>query len=208
MESKVEKKQSENSLKDSKEFKFFKKLAAVPYLLVLLALLMPLANVSCSLDESKTKPILEASVYELATGIDLDKALAPDASKQLHNMIDKNEATQKKLTAVMPNFPKMEPMTYLWGIAIAVLLAAAFAFISPLGSLTMGMLAMFSLWAMLMQLGGLCSSLGIPMLKVDPGVGIYAASALILIGSAMNLAVIIRPIVEEVKAKRATKKHS
>lgn len=202
MESKVEKKQTENSLKDSKEFKFFKKLATVPYLLVLLALLMPLANVSCSLDESKTKPILEASVYELATGIDLDKALAPDASKQLHNMIDKNEATQKKLTAVMPNFPKMEPMTYLWGIAIAVLLAAAFAFISPLGSLTMGMLAMFSLWAMLMQLGGLCSSLGIPMLKVDPGVGIYAASALILIGSAMNLAVIIRPIVEEVKARR------
>ena len=208
MESKVEKKQGENALKDSKEFKFFKKLAAVPYLLVLLALLMPLANVSCSLDEAKTKPILEASVYELATGIDLDKSLAPDASKQLHNMIDKNEATQKKLTAVMPNFPKMEPMTYLWGIAIAVLLAAAFAFISPLGSLTMGMLAMFSLWAMLMQLGGLCSSLGIPMLKVDPGVGIYAASALILIGSAMNLAVIIRPIVEEVKAKRATKKHS
>ena len=202
MENKVEKKQTENSLKDSKEFKFFKKLAAVPYLLVLLALLMPLANVSCSLDESKTKLILEASVYELATGIDLDKALAPDASKQLHNMIDKNEATQKKLTAVMPNFPKMEPMTYLWGIAIAVLLAAAFAFISPLGSLTMGMLAMFSLWAMLMQLGGLCSSLGIPMLKVDPGVGIYAASALILIGSAMNLAVIIRPIVEEVKARR------
>jgi hypothetical protein len=40
------------------------------------------------------------------------------------------------------------------------------------------------------------------MLKVDPGVGIYAASALILIGSAMNLAVIIRPIVEEVKARR------
>jgi hypothetical protein len=155
---------------------------------------------------SRKKPILEASVYELATGIDLDKALAPDASKQLHNMIDKNEATQKKLTAVMPNFPKMEPMTYLWGIAIAVLLAAAFAFISPLGSLTMGMLAMFSLWAMLMQLGGLCSSLGIPMLKVDPGVGIYAASALILIGSAMNLAVIIRPIVEGVRAKRIAKK--
>lgn len=198
----MEKKQGENSLKDSKEFSFFKKIIAVPYLLVLLALLMPLANVSCSFDETQSKPILEASVYDLALGVNLDEALAPDASKQLHNMIDKNEATQKKLTAVMPNFPKMEPMTYLWGIAIAVLLAAAFAFISPLGSLTMGMLAMFSLWAMLMQLGGLCSAMGIPMLKVDPGVGIYAASALILIGSAMNLAVIIRPIVEEVKTRR------
>ena len=206
MESKVDNKQEKKSLKDSKEFSFFRKIIAVPYLLVLLALLMPLANVSCSFDEAQSKPILEASVYDLALGVNLDEALAPDASKQLHNMIDKNEATQKKLTSVMPNFPKMEPMSYLWGIAIAVLLAAAFAFISPLGSLTMGMLAMFSLWAMLMQLGGLCSAMGIPMLKVDPGVGIYAASALILIGSAMNLAVIIRPIVEEFRAKKKPKK--
>ena len=206
MESNVENKQEGTSLKDSREFNFFKKITAIPYLLVLLALLMPLANVSCTFEESQSKPIMEASVYDLALGVNLDQALAPDASKQLHNMIDKNEATQKKLTSVMPDFPKMEPMRYLWGIAIAVVLAAAFAFISPLGSLTMGMLAMFSLWAMLMQLGGLCSSIGIPMLKVDPGVGIYAASALVLIGSAMNLAVIIRPIVEEFKRKRVAKK--
>ena len=202
MESKVEKKQDAKPLNESREFKFFKKIIAAPYLLVLLALLMPLANVSCTFDEAQSKPILEASVYDLAMGVNLDEALVPDASKQLHNMIDKNEVTQKKLTAIMPNFPKMEPMNYLWGIAIALLLAAVFAFISPLGSLTMGMLAMFSLWAMLMQLGKLCSAMGIPMLKVDPGVGIYAASALILIGTAMNLAVIVRPIVEEVKARR------
>lgn len=206
MESKVEKKQDAKPLNESREFKFFKKIIAAPYLLVLLALLMPLANVSCTFDEAQSKPILEASVYDLAMGVNLDEALVPDASKQLHNMIDKNEATQKKLTAIMPNFPKMEPMNYLWGIAIALLLAAVFAFISPLGSLTMGMLAMFSLWAMLMQLGELCSAMGIPMLKVDPGVGIYAASALILIGTAMNLAVIVRPIVEEFRAKKKAKK--
>ncbi|MBO7412201.1 MAG: hypothetical protein J6U20_00860 [Fibrobacter sp.] len=206
MESKVEKNQEAKTLNDSREFKFFKKITAIPYLLVLLALLMPLANVSCTFEESHSKPIMEASIYDLATGVNLDEALAPDASKQLHNMIDKNEATQKKLTSVMPNFPTMEPMRYLWGIAIAVLLAAAFTFVSPLGSLTMGMLAMFSLWAMLMQLDGLCSAIGIPMLRVDPGVGIYAASALILIGSAMNLAVIIRPIVEEFRAKKKAKK--
>jgi hypothetical protein len=68
MENKVEKKQTENSLKDSKEFKFFKKLAAVPYLLVLLALLMPLANVSCSLDESKTNRFWRQAFTNLRQG--------------------------------------------------------------------------------------------------------------------------------------------
>jgi hypothetical protein len=44
------------------------------------------------------------------------------------------------------------------------------------------------------------------VLQAEPGHGIYAASVLILIGTAMNLAAIIRPIVVEVKAKRAAKK--
>lgn len=44
--------------------------------------------------------------------------------------------------------------------------------------------------------------MGIPLLKVEPGPGIHAASFMILIGTAMNLASIIRPIVEEIKARR------
>lgn len=202
MEINVEKVEKKTAVKETKEFKFFKKITALPYLLVLLALLMPLANVSCSLNESQAKPILEASVYDLAVGVDLDKSLTPEASKQLHGMIDKNKATKEKFLAMMPGFPKMNAMPYLWGIAVAVFLAAMFAFVTPLGSLTMGILAMFSMWAFLAQLGALASSLGIPMLSVDPGVGIYAASVLILIGAAMNLAAIIRPVVEEFKAKK------
>lgn len=202
MEINVEKIEKKNSVKETKEFKFFRKISALPYLLVLLAMLMPLANVSCSLNETQTKPVLEVSVYDLAVGVDLDKSLTPEAAKQLHNMVDKNKATQEKFLSIMPDFPKMGAMPYLWGIAIAVLLAAVFAFVTPLGSLTMGMLGMFSMWAFLSQLGALGSSLGIPMLSVDPGVGIYASSALILVGTAMNLASIIRPMVEEFKAKK------
>lgn len=206
MENKVEKIEKKISVKESKEFKFFKKISALPYLLVLLAMLMPMANVSCSLNETQTKPILEVSIYDLAMGVDLDKSLAPNAAKQLHGMVDKNQATKDKFLAMMPDFPKMNAMPYLWGISAAVLLAALFAFVTPLGSLTMGMLAMFSMWAFLSQLGALSASLGIPMLSVDPGVGIYAASALILIGTAMNLASIIRPMVEEFKAKKKAKR--
>lgn len=202
MENNVERIEKKNDIKNSKEFKFFKKITALPYLLVLLALLMPMANVSCSLNDTKAKPILEVSVYDLATGVNLDASLDSSAARQLHGMIDKNKATQDKFLAIMPDFPKMSSMPYLWGIAAAVLLAAVFAFVTPLGSLTMGMLAMFSMWAFLSQLGALSASLGIPMLSVDPGVGIYAASALILIGTAMNLASIIRPMVEEFKAKK------
>lgn len=204
MENNVENLEKKSLVKNSKEFRFFKKITALPYLLVLLAMLMPMANVSCSFDETKTKPILEVSVYDLATGVDLDESLDSSAAKQLHGMIDKNKATKAKFLAMMPDFPKMSAMPYLWGIAVAVFLAAVFAFVTPLGSLTMGILAMFSLWAFLSQLGALSASLGIPMLSVNPGVGIYAASVLILIGTAMNLAAIIRPMIEEFKAKKKT----
>lgn len=191
---------------ESREFKLFKKITALPYLLVLLALLMPLANVSCSFNDSDTKPVLEANIYSFAVGLDLDKSLSPKASEMLHNMVDKNQATKNKLLAVMPDFPKMQSMPYLWGIVLAVILAALFAFVTPLGSLTMGMLGMFSLWAFLLQVDKISAAFGIPMLKVGPGVGIYAASTLVIIGTAMNLASIIRPIVVEIKRRKAASK--
>lgn len=203
---KVENNNDRPVVTESREFKLFKKITALPYLLVLLALLMPLANVSCSFNDSDTKPVLEANIYSFAVGLDLDKSLSPKASEMLHNMVDKNQATKNKLLAVMPDFPKMQSMPYLWGIVLAVILAALFAFVTPLGSLTMGMLGMFSLWAFLLQVDKISAAFGIPMLKVGPGVGIYAASTLIIIGTAMNLASIIRPIVVEIKRRKAASK--
>ena len=65
--------------KSSKEMSLFKKLTALPYLLVFLALLMPLANVSCSVKED-SKPIAEATFYQIASGVDLEKSLSDAAS--------------------------------------------------------------------------------------------------------------------------------
>ena len=70
----------------------------------------------------------------------------------------------------------------------------------------MGMLSMVSLWAFVAQMGKLCGMLGMNVLSVDPATGVYCASTLILIGTAMNMAVIARPIVDDLRARRAAKK--
>jgi len=186
----------------SREMKFFKKITAIPYLLVILALLMPLANVSCNDD----KVIAEPTLYELAQGLDLEVALQDPALGLLKKMETGNPKAMEKFKETMPNFPKLEPMPVLYVILLGAILAAAFALLTPLGSITLGMLTMVASWAFLAQLSQLNAAMGIPLLKVEPGVGIHAASALILIGTAMNLASIVRPIVEEIKARRKAKK--
>lgn len=186
----------------SREMKFFKKITAIPYLLVILALLMPLANVSCNDD----KVIAEPNLYEVANGLDLEEALQEPALGMLKKMETGNPKAMEKFKETMPNFPKLEPMPALYAILIGAILSAAFALLTPLGSITLGMLTMVASWALLAQLSQLNAAMGIPLLKVEPGIGIHAASALILIGTAMNMASIIRPIVDEIKARRAAKK--
>ncbi|MBR2197885.1 MAG: hypothetical protein IJ909_05570 [Fibrobacter sp.] len=190
-----------------KRFRFFQKLVGLPYLLALLGLLMPMANVSCT-----EQVIAEPSMYEIALGYDLSTELEEPASGLLKKMEEGNPRSIERFKDFIPNFPKMEPMYHLFGIVGALVIAAIFAFIAPfgyyasLGSLAMGMLSMFSLWAVLSQIGGLCNSIGMNVLKVEPGVGLYCADTLILIGTAMNLACIARPIVDDLRAKRAAKK--
>ena len=197
--------------KNDKRFKLFRRLISVPYLLALLGLLMPLMHVSCV----EREVIAEPSFYELALGVDLRETLQGTVKAKLVEMEKKNPKGFDVFRPAVPDFPKLKPMPILYGIVAGLLLAALFAWFTPLGSLTMGMLSMFALWAFIAQMGALCASiamqvipgdLGEQLLKVDPGHGIYAASAMILIGTAMNLAAIIRPIIVEVQAKRAAKK--
>lgn len=188
-------------LKNDKRFKFFRRFISAPYLLALLGLLLPLMNVSCA-----EKVIAEPSFYEIATGIDLREALQEPAKGYLLKMEKDNPKALDKFRTSIPNFPKLQPMPILFGIVAALVLAAVFAWFTPLGSLTLGILAMCALWALLAQMGAICANIGMQVLQAEPGHGIYAASVLILIGTAMNLAAIIRPIVVEVKAKRAAKK--
>ncbi len=186
-----------------RRFRFFQRLVCAPYLLALLGLLMPLANVSCT-----EHVIADPSLYEVAVGMDLSKDLKDPAAGLLKKMEEGNPKSIERFKERIPHYPKMEPMYHLFGIVAALVLAAAFALLAPygyyasLGSLALGMLSMVSLWAFLSQIGSLCNALGMQVLQVEPGAGIYCASALILIGTAMNLASIVRPIIDEFKAKR------
>ena len=186
-----------------KRFRLFQRLVCAPYLLALLGLLMPVATVSCT-----EKVIAEPSVYEIATGFDLSTELKDPAIGLLQKMEVGNPKSMEHLKKTIPSYPKMEPMYKLFGIVAALVLAAVFALLAPygyyasLGSLAMGMLSMVSLWVLLSQIGAMCNALGVQVLQVDPGAGIYCASALILIGTAMNMACIARPIIDEFRAKR------
>ena len=190
------------SNKSSKEMNFFKKITALPYLLVLLALLMPLANVSCSAKDD-SKPIAQMTFYQIASGVNLDESISEPALGQMHRMIKENPKILDHFKTQMPNYPKMEPVHHLYGIVAAVVLAAVFAWLVPLASTVMGLLSMVSLWSLLMKLSHLSETLGIPLLKIEGGVGLYCASFLILIGTAMNLATLVRPMVV---ARRERKK--
>ena len=188
--------------KEPREIRFFKKITAIPYWLVIFALLMPLANVSCN-DE---KVIAEPTLYELASGLDLEEALKEPALGVLKKMQTGNPTAMEKFRETMPDFPKLIPYKFLYVILLGAVLAAFIAWITPLGSIAIGMLTMVSMWFFLAQLGQNNANMGIPLLKVEPGPGIHAASFMILSGTAMNLATIIRPIVEEIKARRSAKK--
>lgn len=190
----------------NKFFRLFQRLVGLPYLLAILGLLMPLASVSCT-----EQVIAEPSMYEIALGLDLGTELKEPATSLLKKMEEGNPRSIERFKDFIPNFPKMEPMLHLFGIAAALFLAAVFALLAPLGyyaslgSLALGMLSMVSLWAVLSQIGALCNAIGMNVLRVDPGVGIYCASVLILIGTAMNLACIARPIIDDLRAKRSAK---
>jgi hypothetical protein len=176
-------------------------------LLALLGLLLPLFNVSCA-----DQVIAEPSYYEMANGIDLEQTLKEPALGYIKKMETGNPAAIERFKESIPDFPRVQPIPKLYGIAGALVIAAIFALIAPygyyasLGSVAMGMLAMVSMWAFLAQMGKICSALGMNVLSVEPATGIYCASTLILIGTAMNMAVIARPIVDELRAKRAAKK--
>ena len=187
-------------LKNDRRFKLFRRFVSIPYLLALVGLLMPFMNVSCS-----DSVIAEPSFYEMASGLNLHETLKEPARGTLEKMEKGNPKAIEKFQSSFPGFPELEPVYHLFGIAGALVLAAVFAWFAPLASLAMGMLSMFSLWAILSQMGRLCANSGLPLLTVEPGVGIYAASTLIVIGTAMNLASMIRPIVVDIRARKRTK---
>lgn len=189
--------------KDLNPLVLFKRITAIPYLLVIVALLLPLASVSCSDDQVVATP----NVYELAAGLDLHESLQEPALGMLNKVETSNPTALEKFRTSMPNFPKLEPMSFLYAIIVGAFIAAVFSWFSPLGSIAMGMLTMVAMSVFFAKLTSIIANFGIPLLSVKPGYGYYATTMLIFIGTAMNLATIVRPIVVELKARRAARKH-
>lgn len=209
--------------KKPKEMKLFKKLTAIPYLLIFFALLMPFATVSCTganltpkkvegqdsvqmiPQVEKTETVLmELSLYKLISGVNLEEDMSEVGATELKRFEKSGFLTALK--ARTPDYPQLPPMSFLWVILLGIVLSAVFALFTPLGSITLGMLTWVAMWGALAQLGEVSGAVGVPILKVEPGIGLYAATFMIFFGTAMNLASIIRPIVVELKARRAAKK--
>lgn len=209
--------------KKSKEMRLFKKLTAVPYLLIFFALLLPFATVSCTganftpkkvdTQDGKVQEIpqvekmetvlMEPTLYKLMTGVNLEEDMSEVGATELKRF--EKSGFLSALKARTPDYPQLPPMSFLWVILIGIILSAAFALFTPLGSITLGMLTWVAMWGALAKFGEVSGAIGVPILKVEPGIGLYAATFMIFFGTAMNLASIIRPIVVELKARKAAK---
>ncbi|MBP5246299.1 MAG: hypothetical protein J6Z31_00335 [Fibrobacter sp.] len=163
------------------DLKLFQKLASFPFLLIFVAFLFPLVNVSCS-----EKVVAEPSTYELIVGVTPESVLGEETSKAVKE-IKQNEARAKEFLE-----QPIETSRAVLPIVVAVALAAVCAFFTPVGSLAMGIAAFTSLWVFIYNLSATVVRQHYDFLVVEPGIGAYCISFLLVIGIAMNIAVIIR----------------
>lgn len=163
-----------------KNLKLFERLAAFPNALILLAFLFPLVNISCS-----EVNVASPNAYELARGV-TPEALLDDKDLEVAHEMEKNEPRMKEFLGQ----PILTSRVII-PIVIEVVLAVAFAFVSPIGSLAMGVAAFVSLWVFLVNLSATVQRENYGFLTVEPAVGAYCITFLLAIGIAMNLAAII-----------------
>jgi len=176
-----------------KPFKVFQKLVAAPYLLALLGLLMPMMTISCS-----DKVISEPTFYEMAGGLDLKQSLQEPAASYLTRLEEGNPKALEKFRETSPDFPVLAKMPQLYGVALALVIAAIFALMDSEGvfasggSIIMGVMSLILLWIVVLQVKQEFASMGLQLISIQPGAGLYCASTLIVIGTAMNITCIVR----------------
>lgn len=166
------------------DLKLFQRLAAFPYLLIFVAFLFPLINVSCSESEvSVANPNAYALLVQETPEEFLESSFIPKLQEMKSNEPQMKEFLEQPLgnlrTVVVPIF-------------LAAALACVFAFFSPAASLAMGLAAFVSLWVFVYKISVTVQMEHYDFLAVSPGVGTYCATFLLAIGIAMNLTVIIK----------------
>lgn len=166
-------------LNELKQYKLFQRLIAVPYALIFVAFLLPLASVSCM-----DKVVAQPNAYSLSMGVNLTKALDAQTIRTLDE-IQKNGDESMKIPM------RTEPMPVLFILFAGVFAAALFAFLTPVGTLAMGVADLLVLWVFLNRLPAMFEAQDLPF-TVKPAAGAYCVSMLLIIGIAMSLAAIIR----------------
>lgn len=162
--------------------KVFQKLASFPFLLIFLAFLFPLVNISCA-----EKVVADPNAYELISGVTPETFLTGDKEKRAVEDMKRNEPRMKEFLE-----QKIQTSAVIIPVIVAVALAAVFAFISPVGSLAMALAAFVSLWVFIYNLSVTVEREHYDFLTVEPAVGAWCVTFLLAIGIAMNLTVIIK----------------
>lgn len=164
----------------------FQKWISLPFALALLGFFFPLLTFSCS-----EKVIAEPNAYELALGVDLNNELGEEEQKIVEKMKTENPK------AFENNPLKLQSMPVLYGIFVAIFVAGVFAFISPVGSLVLGIASLTGLWFFIYRIMDLVEKSPYNFIQIAPHIGAYCVSMLLIIGIAISLAFLIRPLLHK-----------
>lgn len=166
---------------NKERLKLFQKLTAFPFLLIFIAFLFPLVNISCS-----EKVIADPNLYELVSGVTPETFL--DGKER--SAVEEMKANEPQLKEFFEQ--QISTTTIVIPILVAVVLAILCAFWTPVGSLAFALAAFVSLWVFIYNLSMTIQTQHYDFLTVSPAVGAWCATFLLMIGIAMNLTVIIQ----------------
>ncbi|NLO23205.1 MAG: hypothetical protein GX116_02585 [Fibrobacter sp.] len=159
----------------------FQKFIPLPFLLALVSFLFPLFTLSCS-----EKTIIEPNAYELAMGLDLNKHFNEEEQKIALAI------NQKAESSLLQNDTKLIAYPVFYGLFAAILLAALFALLSPIGSLALGVASLITLWFILYKQITHIHQIATGVLQIKPHIGAYSVSFFLIMGIAMSIAFLIR----------------
>lgn len=152
------------------------RIAGIPYLLVLLALVLPLFTVTCS-----DVPIAEFNAYEITIGGDI-RTSSVGSLDQIAREID---SSYKKKSSHYDASP------WVAGIFICVIAAAVFSFMNEtVKAIVAAGITVLYIWITFLDGYFTCRNLStdaMGLLSVSPGSGIYLSMVLIAIALIMNI---------------------
>ena len=152
------------------------RIAGIPYLLVLVALVLPLFTVTCS-----DVPIAEFNAYEITIGGDI-RTSSMGSLDQIAREFDSSYKAKSSHYDASP---------WVAGIFICVIAAAVFSFMNKtVHAIVAAAITVAYIWLTFLDGYFTCRNLStdaMGMLSVTPGLGIYLSMLLIAIALIMNI---------------------